>query len=63
MEHKRKIHQLLKKGEGITLEFKECKNNVPKSLYETVCAFLNFTKDTLYKYKTTKNISLQKRIK
>ncbi len=40
-EFTKKIHQLLKKGEGITVEFKECKNNVPKSLYETICAFLN----------------------
>ncbi|MDK2910956.1 MAG: ATP-dependent helicase RecG, partial [Bacteroidales bacterium] len=28
-------------GEGISVEFKECKNKLPKSIYETVCAFLN----------------------
>ncbi len=41
-EFTKKIHQLLKKGEGITVEFKECKNNVPKSLYETVMKLFVF---------------------
>ena len=28
-------------GEGITTEFKECKDSCPKSTFETVCSFLN----------------------
>lgn len=28
-------------GEGIDIEFKACRDQVPKSVYETVCAFLN----------------------
>jgi ATP-dependent DNA helicase RecG len=35
------IKQLLKKGEGIDLEFKEAKSSLNKSFWETVCAFLN----------------------
>lgn len=31
----------IKKGEKITCEFKECKRDVPKNLFESVCAFLN----------------------
>ncbi len=36
-----RINQLLKQKESINLEFKEAKRDVPKDLYETVCAFLN----------------------
>lgn len=28
-------------GESITTEFKECRNKLPKNLFETICAFLN----------------------
>ena len=28
-------------GENITTEFKECRNRLPKNLFETICAFLN----------------------
>ena len=35
------IKRLLKKGEGIDLEFKETKSELSKSFWETVCAFLN----------------------
>ena len=28
-------------GENITTEFKECRNRLPKTLFETICAFLN----------------------
>ena len=38
---KRILEQLIAKGEGIDLEFKACGNQLPKSVYETVCAFLN----------------------
>lgn len=33
--------QIINEGECVTTEFKESKNNLPKSLFETVCAFLN----------------------
>lgn len=36
-----KIKQLIKQGEGIALEFKECKMDLSKDSYDTVCAFLN----------------------
>jgi len=32
---------IIKNGEGISTEFKETNNKLPKSLFETVCAFLN----------------------
>ena len=35
------IEQLLQQGEGITVEFKESHTDLPKSLFETICAFLN----------------------
>lgn len=35
------IPQLLDKGEGISVEFKRAKEKLPKTLFETVCAFLN----------------------
>ena len=31
----------MKKGEGLLIEFKECKTEINKGVYETVCAFLN----------------------
>lgn len=38
-----RIKSIVKKGEGISLEFKECKSALSKNVYETVCAFLNRT--------------------
>ncbi len=35
------LEDLIKEGEGLRLEFKEAKAKLPKSFYETVCAFLN----------------------
>ncbi|OQX80718.1 MAG: hypothetical protein B6D61_01630 [Bacteroidetes bacterium 4484_249] len=35
------IQNIIKKGEGISTEFKVSKNKLPKNLFETVCAFLN----------------------
>ena len=32
---------LIQRGEGVTLEFKECKNGIGHSTYETICSFLN----------------------
>src|SRR3989344_484300 len=39
----KKIRALIKQGEGISIEFKECKTQITKEVYETVCAFLNRT--------------------
>ena len=36
-----RINDLLKKREGIHLEFKECKEEIPANIFETICAFLN----------------------
>ena len=30
-----------KKGEGISMEFKECRNKLNKDVFESICAFLN----------------------
>ncbi len=38
-EHQLKA--LIAKGEGLVIEFKACRNQLPKSVYETVCSFLN----------------------
>ena len=35
------LQALIAKGEGLDIEFKTCRDQLPKSLYETVCAFLN----------------------
>jgi len=35
------IEHILKKGEGISVEFKRAEKEMPKSLFETICAFLN----------------------
>ena len=37
----KRLLSLIKTGEGISVEFKECKNSAPKSLYESICSFLN----------------------
>ena len=34
-----KIRSLLQQGEGLKIEFKEAQGGMPKSVYETVCAF------------------------
>ncbi|MDR2355331.1 MAG: putative DNA binding domain-containing protein [Clostridiales Family XIII bacterium] len=36
-----KLQQLIRDGEGLTVEFKRCTNELPKSIYETVCSFSN----------------------
>ena len=38
---KQKITKLLRTGETYNIEFKECKREINKDTYETVCAFLN----------------------
>ena len=35
------IIELIRKGEGLDLEFKTCRNQLNRHVYETVCAFLN----------------------
>lgn len=32
---------LIARGEGVSVEFKECKNALPKNVFETLCSFLN----------------------
>ena len=36
-----RILDLIKSGEGMTVEFKESRNKLNKDIYETVCSFLN----------------------
>jgi len=38
---KNKIHKIIRQGEGLRIEFKECKQDITKDVYQTVCAFLN----------------------
>ena len=33
--------ELIHQGEGLMMEFKKCRNQLNKDVYETVCAFLN----------------------
>jgi hypothetical protein len=37
----RQIKTLIAKGEGISLEFKTCRDQLSRDVYETVCAFQN----------------------
>ncbi|MDO6389567.1 putative DNA binding domain-containing protein [Pontibacter sp. BT731] len=37
----RDIERLIQQGEGLDIEFKKAKNDLPSDLFETVCAFLN----------------------
>ena len=39
--NERQLIKLIRKGEGIDLEFKTCRNQLNRDVYETVCAFLN----------------------
>lgn len=39
--NERKLKELIRKGEGISSEFKTCRNSLNRDAYETVCAFLN----------------------
>jgi len=36
-----RIKNLIKQGEGIRIEFKEAKNQLPTDTFDTICAFLN----------------------
>jgi len=35
------LKSLIARGEGLDLEFKTCRNQLNRDIYETVCAFLN----------------------
>ena len=35
-----KVRKILSHGEDYNIEFKQCKNEVSHSVYETVCSFL-----------------------
>jgi ATP-dependent DNA helicase RecG len=35
------ITKILEQGEGISIEFKKATKELPKTLFETICAFLN----------------------
>jgi predicted HTH transcriptional regulator len=35
------LKALIEQGEGISIEFKECRRTINRNVYETVCAFLN----------------------
>ena len=39
--NERQLIKMIHKGEGIDLEFKTCRNQLNRDVYETVCAFLN----------------------
>ncbi len=41
MNDEQRVRQLLRQGEGLTVEFKEAHVDLPRSLFETICAFLN----------------------
>ena len=35
------IRKLIEQGEGVDIEFKTCRTELNRNVYETVCAFLN----------------------
>jgi len=39
--NERQLTEIIRKGEGISTEFKTCRNQLSRDIYETVCAFLN----------------------
>jgi len=39
--NEQRILDLIRKGEGLNLEFKTCRERLNRDVYETVCAFLN----------------------
>ncbi|MDR1737720.1 MAG: putative DNA binding domain-containing protein, partial [Candidatus Symbiothrix sp.] len=44
---KEQLQHIISQGEGISTEFKKAKNQMPKNLFETVCAFLNRSGGTI----------------
>lgn len=41
MLSEQQIHDLIAQGEGISLEFKTCCQQLNRDVYQSVCAFLN----------------------
>jgi len=41
-----RMRQLLSEGKGLTIEYKECVNELSNSVWETVCSFSNIQKYT-----------------
>ena len=41
MMHRKKLQDIIKSGEGLTVEFKTCRTRVNRDVYESICAFLN----------------------
>ena len=39
--NEKEFENILTAGEGISIEFKEAKNSLPKNVFATICAFLN----------------------
>ncbi len=37
----RQLRELIRQGEGLTVEFKTCRDQLNRDVYETVCSFLN----------------------
>ena len=37
----KQLHEIINGGEGLTVEFKECRTQVNRDVYESICAFLN----------------------
>jgi ATP-dependent DNA helicase RecG len=38
---KTRIDELLRNGEGLTIEFKRCSGKIEHDVFESICAFLN----------------------
>lgn len=45
--NKERLENIIKNGEGLTVEFKKANKKLPDSLFETVCAFLNRSGGTI----------------
>jgi len=37
----KQLQEIINGGEGLTVEFKECRSRVNRDVYESICAFLN----------------------
>ena len=44
---KKKLKYIINSGEGISVEFKEARKQLPENLFETICAFLNRSGGTI----------------
>lgn len=39
--NKHQLQEIIKGGEGLTVEFKECRIKINRNMYESICSFLN----------------------